>query len=306
MKVVSYLSSVPPGNKNPEKEEILKRFVQGVSAVGDQGILHTQSTIVDADVAVIQGWVHEGSKPSGHLNLRKQIVNTQLNAKKRVLIADSNLFLYSNKENPHHYLRYSFDGVFPTTGEYFSSNVDPDRWKQISKDHNIALRDWQTTGQNILICTQRNGGWSMKGFDVAQWLVQTVNEIRKHTDRPIVVRTHPGDKNAINYINSKDPRWTMSTAEKMTDDFKNAWCVITYNSSPGVAAAIEGVPVFVTDPTPQVSQAFAVANTNLENIESPQTFDRQQWIESISMSHWNFNELSNGSAWRHMKEYVFK
>ena len=304
MIVASYLSSVPAGNKNPEKEEILHRFVQGTIASGDQGILHKDNTLIDCDVAVIQGWVHEGSKNSPHLMLRKQIVDRQLQTNKRVLIADSNLFLYANKENPHHYLRYSFNGVFPTTGEYFTSKVDPDRWKQISNDHNIALKDWKTNGQNILICTQRNGGWSMKGFDVAQWLIQTVTEIRKYTDRPIVVRTHPGDKNAINYINSKDPRWTMSTNEKMVDDFANAWCVITYNSSPGVAAAIEGIPVFVTDPTPQVSQAFAVANTSLTEIESPILFDRQNWIERISMSHWNFNELSNGSAWKHMREFV--
>jgi hypothetical protein len=50
------------------------------------------------------------------------------------LIVDSNLFLYADKSNQKHYLRYSFDGVFPTTGFYFDQDIDPARWKQISKD----------------------------------------------------------------------------------------------------------------------------------------------------------------------------
>jgi hypothetical protein len=304
MKVISYLRTVPPGNKNPEKENILTYFVQGVNHVGDQGMLQEQTTLLDCDVAVIQGWVHEGSRSSIHLNFRKSIIDKQHADRKHVLIADSNLFLYADKTNPHHYLRYSFDGVFPTTGNYFNSIVDPDRWQQISKDHGINLKPWRTQGNHILICTQRNGGWSMKGFDVVEWLEKTVTEIRKYTARPIIVRAHPGDKNAINYLNSKDPRWSISNAEKITDDFINAWAVITYNSSPAVAAAIEGIPVFVTDPRPQVSQAFEVANTELSLIESPKLFERQQWIEKTSMSHWNFQQLKSGEAWQHIRKYI--
>lgn len=304
MKVVSYLSSVPPNSKNSEKEDILKKFVEGVNRSGDQGILHTGFNLLDCDVAVIQGWVHEGSKNSQHLLFRKAIIEKQKKDKKRILIADSNLFLYSNKENPYHYLRYSFDGVFPTTGNYFNSIVDSNRWKKISNDHNINLKDWRTTGNHILICTQRNGGWSMQGFDVPSWLNKTVTEIRKYSNRPIIVRTHPGDKNALSYISSRDPRFSISRNDKIVDDFKNAWAVITYNSSPGVAAAIEGIPVFVTDPNPQVSQAFDIANINLSEIENPRIFERQSWIEKISMSHWNFEELTNGSAWEHIRKFV--
>ena len=305
MKVISYLRTVPPGNKNPEKENILHYFVQGVNRIGDQGILQDQTALLDCDVAVIQGWVHEGSKNSTHLNFRKSIIDKQRKDRKHVLIADSNLFLYADKTNPHHYLRYSFNGVFPTTGNYFNSIVDPSRWQQISNDHGINLKPWRTQGKHILICTQRNGGWSMKGFDVVEWLEKTVTEIRKYTARPIIVRAHPGDKNAINYLNSKDPRWSISSSEKITDDFLNSWAVITYNSSPAVAAAIEGIPVFVTDPIPQMSQAFDVANTDLSLIESPKLVERQQWVEKISMSHWNFQQLKSGEAWTHIKKHIY-
>jgi hypothetical protein len=301
--VVSYIAGVPPSTKNSGKREILTRFADGVALFGDQAVKHTGFNIMPADVAVIQGWTHEQGKSAPHLTLRQQVIDTQRRTGTRLLVIDSNLFNYKQKNHPANYLRYSFDGVFPTTGNYFDQIVDPARWQQISQDLDVPLRPWRTHGDHILICTQRQGGWSMKGLGVMSWLNQTVDEIRKYSNRPIRVRAHPGDKQAKAYL-SPDPRWTISTNTGLTDDLSNAWAVITYNSSPGVAGAIEGIPVFVTDPVPQNSQAYAVANTDLSQIETPKTFERQAWAERLAMSHWNFAELSNGTAWRHIRQFV--
>jgi hypothetical protein len=301
-KVVAYLSGVPSAHKSPHKIEVLKRFVAGVNAAGDQGIAHTGNIVLPADVAVIQGWVHTGSPNSPHLVLRKNAAANVQN--KHTIIVDSNLFNYKDKNHPIHYFRYSMDGVFPTTGNYFWDNPDPQRWQQISRDLGIHLKDWRTTGNHILICTQRNGGWSMKGLNVSQWLEKTVDEIKKYSNRPIVVRGHPGDKTASTYLKSKPGRYTVSTNQHILQDFSNAWAVITYNSTPGVAASIEGIPAFITDPVPQTSQAYPVANYDLSRIENPDLKDRQQWIEKLAMCHWNFNELSNGSAWQHMRKFI--
>jgi hypothetical protein len=300
--VVAYLAGVPSAHKSSHKIEVLQRFIAGVNAAGDRGIAHTGNSVMPADVAVIQGWVHDGSPNSPHLMLRK---NAAANAQnKHTIIVDSNLFNYKDKNHPVHYSRYSIDGVFPTTGNYFWDNLNPLRWQQISRDLNIQLKDWRTTGNHILICTQRNGGWSMKGLNVSQWLERTVDEIKKYSDRPIVVRGHPGDKTARTYLKSKFGRYTVSTNEHILDDFKNTWAVITYNSTPGVAASIEGIPAFITDPVPQTSQAYPVANYNLSNIENPDLKDRQEWIERLAMCHWHLGELSNGSAWQHMRKYI--
>lgn len=303
MKVVSYLAGIPPKNSNPNKPEVLSRFINGVVASGDTGILHPGTNLIPCDVAFIQGWSHEHGKSAPHLQLREAVRDFQQRNGNKLLIVDSNLFNYVKEIGPH-YSRYSFDGVFPTTGNYFWDSPDPARWQQISRDTGIVLKPWRNNGNYILICTQRNGGWSMKGKTVLDWLNQTVTEIRKYTARPIVVRPHPGDKRARDYLNVKNPGWALSTAAELTEDLANAWATVTYNSSPGVASSIEGVPAFVTDPNPQTSQAFSVANTDLSKIETPSTFDRQPWIERIAMCHWNYTELSNGAAWRHMKQFV--
>jgi hypothetical protein len=303
MKVVSYLSGVPSPEKSPHKTEVLKRFINGVNKVGDTGIAHIGRGLLDADVGVIQGWVHAGSPKSGHLLLRKQVAENIKN--KHTIIVDSNLFNYKMGKLHHlHYSRYSMDGVFPTTGNYFNQTIDPNRWKQISKDLNLDLKDWRSNGNHILICLQRNGGWSMAGLDVMMWLDQTITKLKQHTARPIVVRAHPGDNKAKQYLKVKHAGVTISTKPNLTDDLINAWATITYNSSPGVASAIEGVPVFVTDPNPKISQAYDIANTDLSQIESPKMFERLPWLEKLSMCHWKFDELSDGSAWTHFKNYV--
>lgn len=312
MKFVSYLACLPPNNKNSEKNEILDRFPLGVTYLAqDQVIIQESKTLIDADVALMVGWVHEDSKQTPHLEFRRQIIAHQKKRGKRVLLADSNLFLYKDKTNPHHYLRYSFDGIFPNTGEYCDKVIDPDRWNKLSKTMGLSLRDYRTNGNHILLCLQRNGGWSMGGFDVVDWTAQTIRLLRLHTDREIVIRAHPGDKGSKGYLSPnnlikkigllKGVRLSRSGAE-LTDDLKNCWAVVNYNSSPTVAAAVEGFPIFVTDA--ERSQCAEIANTNLKNIENPNMPDRQKWIERLAMFHWNFDEISNGECWSHMRNFV--
>jgi hypothetical protein len=303
--VVSYLSGVPSTQKASHKTELLKKFALGVSRAGDRGIAHQGNTIIPADAAVIQGWVHEGSPNTPHLQLRKKVAEYQRKRGNHTIIVDSNLFNYGvGKDHPMQYLRYSLDGVFPTTGNYFWDNPDPTRWKQISRDLKITLKDWRPNGNHILICTQRNGGWSMKGLSVSQWLENTVDQIKKYTDRTIIVRGHPGDKSAKSYLRTKPGRYFVSSNPTILDDFKNAWATITYNSSPGVASSIEGIPAFITDPDPRISQAYDVGNYDLSKIESPELKDRRPWLEKLSMCHWNFAELESGAAWSHMRNYL--
>jgi hypothetical protein len=302
MQVAIYHRTVPNG-KNQEKIDLLRYFSQGVSAVGDQAIDIPDLCVRNTPVAVIQGWVTENPSPKGHTQLRNNVIQQQLRLKKHVVAVDSNLLLYANTANPMHYLRYSFNGVFPNTGIYCDTDPDPTRWASISQNLGIQLKDYRTQGSHILLCLQRNGGWSMGQFNVVDWAMQTIATLRQHTDRPIVIRAHPGDKNAKGYISNITGKGIqLSTATSLVDDLHNCWAVVNHNSSPVVGAAIEGYPIFVTDPAR--SQCRDIANTDLTQIENPQLPDRQQWVERLAMSHWNFDELRSGQTWRHMRQYI--
>ena len=297
-----YYAGIPAKNTKSEKREVLRNFHLGVP--NNQSKEIEDFKYEPSDLAVIQGWVHARSGNAPHLAFRKRIIEEQRKHSGRTLAIDSNLFLYRDPKNVKQYLRFSLDGVFPTTGEYFWDSQDPSRWQKIKQDIGIDLQPWRKEGDHILICLQRNGGWSMAGYDVMQWCSDVVKTIRRRTSRPILVRTHPGDKKAQGYIRSAPQGVEISRSPSILDDLKNCWACVTYNSSPGVAAAIEGVPLFVTDKNPKNSQAYAVANTDIEKIDQPKTFDRQEWIERISMSHWNFSDLREGRFWEQLRNYI--
>lgn len=296
-----YYAGIPSKNNKAEKRDVLTLFHKGVSDADSKEI--EGPNWEPAELAVIQGWVHANSGTAPHLAFRRRVINEQKRIKQHTLAIDSNLFLYRDTKNPLHYLRFSLNDVFPTTGNYLKDNIDPNRWEQIKRDYNMDLQPWRTKGKHILICLQRNGGWSMKGNDVVAWCNSTIKRLRSYSDRPIVVRAHPGDKSALRYLPSIAKGVKISNAPIM-HDFQNAWATVTYNSSPGVASAIEGIPVFVTDPNPKDSQAYDVCNTDLQFIERPNMPDREKWIQEISMCHFNFRDLAQGKAWKVIKDYI--
>lgn len=304
-KLAVYHKSVPNKN-NSEKTQMLEFFGLGARNCGDTVVDVRGHHLEECDIAVIQGWIAQDvHRP--HLQLRNDVIARQIGQGRRVVTADSNLFLYADTSNALHYLRYSFNGVFPNTGIYFDSTVDPSRWNKISKDLHIAIKDYRTNGNHILICLQRNNGWSMGTKSVRDWTEETIRMLRRYTDRPIRLRAHPGDQKSQTYTSElaklqSTLGFDFSNHQDIRQDFANCWAVVNHNSSPAVAATIEGLPVFVTDP--ERSQCRAVANTNLGLIENPTMPDRTDWLNRLAMSHWKFDELKSGEAWAHMRNFV--
>jgi len=314
MKVISYLATLPakmlasPNHNTNPKFLTLQKYADGAAAIGDNATVSHSPDYQPADVAVMLGWVHTNGKKSPHLSFRQHIVDQQRQRGGRTVIADSNLFLYHDTKNPHYYLRYSYDGVFPDTGEYCDQDPDPARWIRIQQELGIRMRNWRTTGNHILLCLQRDGGWSMNSMSVVDWTINTISELRKHTDRPIVIRPHPGDKQAATYIsnfskfNSLHNVTVSNSTVPLIRDLKGSWAAVAHNSSPTVGAALEGVPVFVTDPAR--SQCRDIANTDLSRIEIPNMPDRLPWLQRISQFHWSHEDLTSGRCWAHMRQWA--
>lgn len=303
--VVAYQDCLPRKNNNPEKIQALQKFCQGVRATGDSAIVLPGHDVVDCDVAVILGWVHNNSKNSAHLNLRKRVIESQLAKNRRVVVIDSNLFLYKNTANPHHYLRYSFDGVFPNTGIYCDNTPSQLNWDRLAAKMQLVVKPYRNAGNHLLICLQRHGGWSMGGASVMTWTGDVLTRIRQYSDRPVVLRPHPGDKTNHDFGALLKQFANVSVSSPTTsliDDLNNCWAVINHNSSPAVAAAIEGVPVFLTDA--DNSQCRDIANTDFSLLENPNMPERQVWLNRLAMFHWSFDDLDHGRCWQHMRNYV--
>ena len=307
--IKSYLSSLPAKINSQEKIDALTFFAQGAAACGDRAETTHSAIYEPCDVGAIIGnafSVNPNKIKLSHYKVRKMVIDTQTQLKKYWLSIDSNVFIYKNSLNPHRYLRYSFNGVFPATGIYCNDNPDDRNWKRIRQHYGMDLAPWRTQGSHVLIALQRPQGWSMRGIDFEPWLINTIGKIRTHTDRPIVVRWHPGNwKDFPRYekLLKKQKIIISPQSRHITEDLKNCWALVCHNSTPSSVAVIEGIPAFITD-DPGYCQAGPMANRDFAKLEDPYMPDRDQWIKKLAQCHWNDEDLISGETWRHMRNYL--
>ena len=300
MKLAVYLSAVPARAKNQAKRDLLERFAHGAKAAGDEvWLVDDVNQIADADVAVIQGWI--GMKHAPHLEQRRRVIETQSSRGRHTLAIDSNLFGFLDPLDRDRFLRYSLNGIFPTTGYYFHRDRDSNRWHEIRSAYGFQERPWRSDGRVILICCQRDGGWSMDGLSVAAWLASIIPSIRQQTNRPIVIRPHPGSLKVVPEVQARWPNIEISAVSDIRKDFDRAWATVTYNSSPGVASILWGVPAFVTDPQATRSQAVPFASTSIAEIENPPRPDRTEFYYRLAQCHFATASLADGRAWQFMR-----
>jgi hypothetical protein len=290
--VVVYLSSLPRIADRNRKVECLRAFAQGCQSLGVNTLIQDKLAVMPARLGVILGWVGQSIR-GPHIQLRKDVIAGQ-----RVMSIDGSCFKFADSESI--FLRYSLDGVYYNTNNYANQHSDATKWNQISQRLNLTLKPWRTTGNHILICGQRDGGWSMKGVDMTQWMLESVRTIRNKTNRPIVVRPHP--KNPIpNNLFDGIPGIEISRGTTLDQDLHNAWASVFFNSSSCVASILAGVPVFAND---YDCVAYNVATHNLSAIENPEMPSREQWLWDLSAAHWTDEESRQGLIYQKFQKFL--
>lgn len=299
MKVGIFYNSISNPGKFSNKVMLMDNFRQGVLAVGDEVVEYKENKLPDQklDAGFVLGYTLED-------NFRKKIID-QLRLKKiPQVFVDSNILNYARPEHQWH--RYSLNSVYPNDGVYFFDKLEESKWLTFSQWHRVELKPWRSEGNHILILCQRPKGWNMMGNDQDRWLDKMISKIRKHSQRPIVVRMHPGDGTRFKQIEKIQKRYgkliSISEKENIRDELVNCWCAVGFNSTPNVVSAIEGVPVYLEDP--KHSWAADIAFTDLSLIENPPLPDRTQWIKKIANIHWSNDEVVQGKLWRAIKTYI--
>ncbi len=174
--------------------------------------------------------------------------------------------------------------------DFRNSQMPPDRWNRLK----IPLCPWRDDGAHVVVCGQVPWDASVQHIDMAAWCRETIDEIRRRTDRPIVFRPHPAQPQAIEL---DEGGICISRHRSFREDLHRAWCVVTFNSNSAVEAAVDGIPVFVADAG---SMARPIANESLEVIERPRMPDRGQWLYDLAYSQWTAREMARGLAWEHL------
>lgn len=298
MKVGIFYNSISNPAKFSNKVMLMDNFKQGVLANGDQVIEYHNNSLPDQplDAGFVLGYTLEE-------NFRKKIINMLAAQNTASVFVDSNILHYSRKEHEWH--RYSLNTVYPDSGTYFFTDLDKTKWKTFSQWHGVDVKPWRETGTHILILAQRPKGFNMF-TDQDDWLANTIETLRKHTQRPIMIRMHPGDGTRFKQIEKLQKRYgdsiSISEHEGIREALENCWCCVGYASTPNVVSAIEGVPVYVEEPTK--SWAQDVCFTDLSQIENPPMPDRSQWVHKIANIHWSNEEVISGKLWSAIKKYI--
>ena len=188
---------------------------------------------------------------------------------------------------------------------YFG-NVVSKRWFRIITNHvheirpvisrdnsrleqfNLELSKF-TPGSRILLAPPSDKSLSMWNMTSQQWINDTVEQLKKYTDRPIDIRL-------------KRPRTERLKHNTMQEALNNdVHCLVTYNSVSAVEAVIMGKPAICLGP----NAAAVVSSTSLADIENPRRptdDERWAWLRHLSYSQFDFDEISNGTAWRILNE----
>lgn len=276
----------------------MDNFKAGVLLNGDEVIEYHGNQLPDQklDLGFVLGYTLEE-------NFRKKIINVLKQQGTPAVFVDSNILHYARKEHEWH--RYSLDTVYPDTGTYFFSDLDRTKWERFSAWHNAPMKPWRTDGEYILVLAQRPKGFNMF-TDQDTWLEKTIASIKQYSDRPIMVRMHPGDGTRFKQIEKLQKRYgktiTISEHEGIREALENCWCCVGYASTPNVVSAIEGIPVYVEEPTKSWAQDICFNDLSL--LENPPMPDRSEWIHKIANIHWSNEEVTSGRLWNAIKSYI--
>jgi hypothetical protein len=156
-----------------------------------------------------------------------------------------------------------------------------DRFKQFNK----TFQSWKKTGRAIMVAAPDEKPCKFYGIDKNQWVSDTVNEIKKHTERPVVVR-----ERAPNRID----RTVNDTLQQALD--KDIFALVTYNSVAAIEAIFHGIPTFTMAPA---NAASPVALQDLSRIDAPYYADTDKlyaWGCHLAYGQFHVNEMKTGKV----------
>lgn len=184
--------------------------------------------------------------------------------------------------------RISLDNINGTGIFNNQENLDPGRPKKIGVS--LSSCNFQRKSEILIACQhQASLQWQGQG-SMKNWVIDTVEKIRKYSSRNIVVRPHPRSPVAVNLPNVRleIPKKINNTYDDFDIDY-NYHCVINFNSGPAVQAAIKGIPI-VCDSS---SLAYPVSD-RIENLENVRLPDREDWFLQLCHTEWTVEEISAG------------
>jgi len=175
---------------------------------------------------------------------------------------------------------FNISKITDTNSDKFNlfKSIDNDKFK---------LEKWKKSGKYILIFPPSVWMCRVLGIDHQKLLENTITEIKKYTDREILIRyKKPGG------TDNKVP---------LKSQLDNAWAVVSLQSNAANEAIMYGIPSFTI--YDKYSSAVPMSLQDLSKIETPFYPDnRYEWLCNLCNHMFPTTEISSGKALRYINE----
>ena len=223
---------------------------------------------------------------------RKKVEEFQKKNNDKLIVIENG---FINREN---YISIGYDHI-SNFGNYPKFPYNEDRLKKL--DLQIKNMSYNTNiNKNILFCTQLPWDTQVQDVDYSKWIIDTINILKKHTKRQIVIRKHPKSrpKNGFDYFDNyffkKNNLDVIISDKSIEDDFKDSYCVIAFNSTILVDAVINGIPVLSGSETSIVNDICIKDISTVENLHKFSNEDIKKCLSLVAYKQWNLDEISQG------------
>lgn len=186
-----------------------------------------------------------------------------------------------------------------TKNGFAQNSILPNASKQrFENNFDLEFKDYDFKNkQNIVILPPSNV--VAKVFDRLAWEQNVINEIRKYTDRPIVVRRKPGDTIDNLLMNPEKVKDKPVYEESLEEVFEDAYCVVAYNSSAALDALRMGVPVICDKFCP----AFPLTHS-ISQIENLTEKERMPLFQSLAHGQYTFGEAQDLKTFEYLNSVI--
>lgn len=140
-------------------------------------------------------------------------------------------------------------------------------------EHGLFIKEYKTTGKNIIILPPSKFWGNYSNIDYAIWGQNVKTLLQTVTDRNIIIK-HKNDE------------------KPLSEYFNDAYAIVHFSSMGAIEALIEGIPILTLGP----SFLQGYSSTDIVEINNLKLFDRYRLFNNLSYHQFSINEITTGKA----------
>lgn len=304
MKIVSYISSIKAGKRYNAANPITAALDSIVSAANNSGgefvaYKHEGTHTVSADLGFCFG-----SYTQRKLEVERAVLIRNIEAAKQpVFFLDSSAFSTHIRNALNSSETFMFRvGLNSCTGEgaFWNQPLPAERYNAMKKQFNFTEKEpVHNKDGAVVFLAQSETGWQYD--DLEPYFIyanRTLKQIREHTDKKIIYRTHPKldprsplDK-CIEGVDNIEVHNCPVSRRTLFESLDGAYAVVTHSSSGALEAVLEGIPTFALSNRTFGSPMYLTDLSKIENaFDEFEWDDREQWLYNLAYTSWSVEEL---------------